>query len=156
MQSLFLQQKKEKRKYSLGQGGNFKLPFILSAVDFHWHNLSKAFTPSLQRKRQFWLVRGRKAVSIARSGMAQMNSKNLEVAPIFLLITKPTFPMMRADEQGGKGGSSLFLSWCNANIPRPDKGHTDGQSELWGPNVPYSQSVAGLQILTASSCLFIQ
>lgn len=133
MQSLFLQQKQQKRKYSLRQGGNFKLPFILSPVDFHWHNLSKAFTSSLQRNRQFWFVRGRKAVYTARSGMAGMNSKNLEVASIFLLITKPIFPMMGVDDQEGKRGSSLFLSMqilFNANIPRPDKGHTDGQSEL--------------------------
>lgn len=88
--------------------------------------------------------------------MAGMNSKNLEVASIFLLITKPMFPMLGADEQRGKGGRSLFLFWFNANIPRPDKGHIDRQSELWGLNVPHPQSIAGLQFLTASSCLFIE
>lgn len=31
-----------------------------------------------------------------------MNSKNLQVPSIFLLITRPTIPMLGADEQGGR------------------------------------------------------
>lgn len=36
------------------------------------------------------------------------------------------------------------------------RGIQRGSPELWGLNVPHPQGTAGLQFLTASSCLFIE
>jgi len=60
----------------------------VSAVDFHWSKLAKAFTSSLLRSRGCWLARGRRAVSIAKSGTGRDEPEE-SGGSVFLLITKP-------------------------------------------------------------------